>query len=275
MKIETGYFPKKHLYLRNNFLAEKPGSPYNGASRADPLRIACILQAVNIVTINNMHKIVLLLLLTLVYSAFSVTGGPAIAKSENEKAEKNLSQFWQESGRHYNIAVEIGASFKKVSENELAFDNGSFLIESKGQLQIHLPMCTWQMQPRSMILVRIAEGSERLYCLLGGSSAISPENKVPLAVGEEMLILKRRPDESDPGGEFDIGVRQLHMYNLNKSSQMLIMEFSIPEAMEKEALLSQISHSRHAHDRALRERLIKAAAILNMVTTKHGPYSGH
>lgn len=209
-------------------------------------------------------------------SAFAAENVSTSSGTEEKKTkESNLSQFWQDDGKSYNLAVEIGASYKKQKEDELELSSGSFLVESKDALLLHLPMSTWKLKPKSMILVRVSPEAERLYCLLDSASANCEGKSITLHLGEEILIVNHMPKPEEISGEFDIGVRQLRAFDLTETRKVASMEFSIVQAMEREPLLSQISHSKHAHDRALKSRLLKAAAVLNYVTSRHGPYTGY
>lgn len=202
----------------------------------------------------------------------------AVAEEEKKKAsaaEKNLSQFWQDNAQGYNLAVEIGANFKKQTESELELNSGSFLVESKNTVTLHLPMSTWKLKPKSMLLVRVSPDSERLYCLLDAASATCEGKAISLGLGEEVLISTRIPKPEELAGEFDVGVRLPRAFDISDNRKVASMEFSIVQAMEREPLLSQISHSKHAHDKALKARLLKAAAVLNFVTSRHGAYMGY
>lgn len=245
---------------------------------------------------NALKKISLHITLLILQSAFIAQAGillqvcllsqPVIAtetsrmqseesSNEKHKEEGELSKFWQDNGKRFNLAVEVSAKYKKQSETELVLHSGSFLVESKDTLTLHLPMSSWKLKPKSMLLVRVSPDSERLFCLLNSANASCEGKDIPLRLGEEVLISTRIPKPEEMAGEFDVGVRLPRAFDLTENRKVSSMEFSIVQAMEREPLLSQISHSKHSHDRALKTRLLKAAAVLNMVTSRHGPYMGY
>lgn len=212
----------------------------------------------------------------LLSSVFALSALPGKAKDGAEKAEKSsLSQFWQEDGTHYNLATSLDATFKKVSEKELELAIGTYLIESENGISVKLPMSRLEMPPKSMALIRIGAGVERVFCLLETMSISCENRSAGLRCGEEALLTDHLPDAGDLNGEFEVGVRQLRAVEINETRKITTMEFSLIQTMEREPLLSQITHSRHKHDRFLRDKLIKAAAVLNYVTNRHGPYSGY
>ncbi|MBX9687451.1 MAG: hypothetical protein K2X27_12160 [Candidatus Obscuribacterales bacterium] len=200
---------------------------------------------------------------------------PALsAEKEEKKNSKNLSDYWQETGKDFNLARESDSVMQKISENELELMHGTFLIESQGDLTLKLPMAQVQMPGQAMLLLRVNPGNERFYCLLENANVISEKSNLPLRCGEEFVLLDRYPRPNDLTGEFNVGIRQLKPHDLGENRKGASMEFSIVQAMDREPLLHHVAHSKHSHDKFLRSKLLKAAAVLNIVTSKHGPYSG-
>lgn len=222
---------------------------------------------------NQSLKAKTLILIVLTGSILADT--TAACKEEAEKSKQQLSQFWKEDGKRYNLATSIDATFNKVSDEKLVFGVGTFLVESEHDLTIQLPMAKLQLVPKSMALIRIQPGSERIFCLLETLTVECEKRSAALRCGEEALLTDHPPDAGDLSGEFEVGVRQLRAYELSQTRKLSTMEFSLIQTMEREPLLSQITHSKHKHDRFLRDKLIKAAAVLNYVTNRHGPYQDY
>jgi len=196
---------------------------------------------------------------------------PASGNSE-KKPVSRLSQYWQENGKTYNLALEQGSAFEKITESELKFKIGTFLIESQGEIYLQLPSAVLHMRPRSMALVRVKPGIERVFCLLASATVKSQQRSIPVACGEEVLISDHMFKPLDITGEYHVGVRGLRVYDLDDNCRIASMEFSILQAMENEPLLNQITHSKHSHDRILKDKLLKSVAVLKYVTNRHGPY---
>lgn len=191
---------------------------------------------------------------------------------KKSKSKSKLSEFWSEDEKNFNLAVENGSEFTKISEEMLILKSGTFLVESEGAMTLALPMSKIQLRPKTILLVRVTPGSERLYCLLDAAVLTTETKSFNLQCGEEVLLTNHRPTPAEITGEFDVWVRQGRGEDISDDRKLAVMEFSIIQAMEREPLLSQVSHSRHGHDRSLREKLLKAVAVLNFVTTRHGQY---
>lgn len=217
-------------------------------------------------------------------------GAPTTANSENlssiapdadaatqkgtQKANSNLSQHWQEDDKHYNLACEIDSKFTKTGERILTLESGTFLIEGEAALSLKTPMSTIHLRPGSMVLVRVQQGRERIYVLLETAHVNCQHRTIPLRYGEECLLTDHAPFRGELAGESDVGLRQLRVHDLKDNYKFITMEYSLVQAMEREPLLAQIVHSDHNHDKFLRTKLLKAAAVLNMVTSRHGQYAG-
>ncbi len=197
------------------------------------------------------------------------------SKKRGAHSRVSLSKYWEEDGKNYNLACEIGSRFNKISETELELLQGVFLIESESDCKIRLRMSEVELPEKSMILVRQAPGEERVYCLLENATVRCLDRQISLRYGEEYLLVDHKPRADELAGDYEVGIRQLRAFDLSDMRKLMVMEFSLIQAMEREPLLTQIVHSKHRHDCALRNRLLKLAAILNQVTNQHGPYLGY
>ncbi len=203
----------------------------------------------------------LCLALPFIYSAAS-------ASSEPDNDKQRLSDYWQEAGKHFNLACEKGSEFKQINQKTLDLKTGTFLIESQGGLELQLPWSVMSMPGKSMVLIRISkDGSERIYCLVDSVNVACEKRSISMRCGDELLLTDHNP-QRELGGEYAVMVRQLRISSLADKIQAATMEFSIVQAMMREPLLNQISHSTHPHDRVLRTRLLKAAAIFQMFPSR-------
>jgi hypothetical protein len=69
-----------------------------------------------------------------------------------------------------------------------------------------------------------------------------------------------------------IAVRGQVEHKLANGMCALVSEFSLPSAMTEINTLSSLPQSSSAHQRALYEKMLKNAAVLQMVTGRKGPY---
>lgn len=219
-----------------------------------------------------MFKSLIKSLSILLFVSVLVLASP-VANAESEK-KSSLSEYWQEDGKKYNLACENGSSFKKVEEDTLELNSGTFLVEAEGALKLKLPLLTLDMRPRSMVLIRNTPGRNRIYGLLETASAVCDKHEVPLHCGEELLFSDHMPTPNELTGEFDVGVRKLVAVEISEFRKVATMEYSMLQAMTREPLLMQISHSRHSHDKFLKDKVLKSAASIEFATSRHGPYQG-
>lgn len=210
-------------------------------------------------------------------SGESLSIAPSIDASAQKPISKNnfnLSQHWQEDNKHYNLACDLGAKFTKSGDRLLSLESGTFLIECETPISLKTPMSTIHLRANSMVLVRVQEGRERTYVLLETAHISCQHRSMSLRYGEEALVTDHAPFRGELAGESDVGLRQLRVHDLKDNHKLITMEYSLVQAMEREPLLTQIVHSEHNHDKFLRDKLLKAAAVLNMVTSRHGQYAG-
>lgn len=194
--------------------------------------------------------------------------------SFDSKVGRMLSDHWQEDDKHYNLACDKEAVFTKAGEKVVVLESGSFLIEAESPISLKTPMSTIQLRAKSMVLVRVRPGSERTFVLLETAHVVTDKKTAPLRYGEECLVTDHAPYRGELAGESDVGLRQLRVFELENNRKMVTMEYSLIQAMEREPLLGQIVHSNHSHDKFLKSKLLKSAAVINMVTSKHGQYAG-
>jgi len=218
--------------------------------------------------------ILLMIACTILFFSLSTARFEAQASSSESKEESGLSEYWQEDGKKYNLACENGSKLEKISESELSLKSGSFLIESEGNITLTTPEAILHLKPRSMALVRIQPGSERFCCMLENLTLECHKRSLSLLYGEEVLLADHKVNGEELRGDYSVGVRRPSVIDLTDQWRLARMEFSLLQAVEREPLLVQISHSKHSHDKFLRDKLLKTAAILNMFTTGHGQYIG-
>src|SRR5262249_37309724 len=138
---------------------------------------------------------------------------------------------------------------------------------------IRLPMSQIDAKARSLVYCRARQGCEHVIVLLGDAPVTVGRHRAQLSSGDEGIITDHDPKYLDLVGEDDIGRRGARLTPLPDNKTFTITEFSILDAIEREPLIYHLVHSDDARDRALKGRLMKTAAALNMVTFRHGPYS--
>lgn len=190
-----------------------------------------------------------------------------------EAVERELSAGWTSSTKSYNLAAPADAKFKEVSPARLELESGTVLIEALKPTTVVTPLSELELKPKSLVLVRASHGADRALALLENAEVTASKRSTEVRFGEQVLVTERAPSHAELVGEEQIGIRQIRQHPIGNDRYISIMEFSLVQATERIPIVSKVIHSGHAHDKALKQRLLKAAAVLNMVTSRHGGYS--
>lgn len=202
------------------------------------------------------------------------THSSASADASPHRIDRDLSPGWTVSTKVYNLAAAEGTNFKEHSESKVELDEGSVFVEALKPVVIHTPLAEFHLKAKSLSYLHIKKGSARIFALLEGATVISHKRSTEVRFGEEALFTEHAPSHNDIVGEDGIGIRQLRTHPISTNNHLAIAEFSLVQASERIPLVSKIIHSGHAHDKALKAKIIKCQAVLNMVTARHGGYAG-
>lgn len=96
--------------------------------------------------------------------------------------------------------------------------------------------------------------------------------RIPLAPGQEVLITDHRPKEEETSPDDSIGRRQIETVRMDRLS-VTLSEFSIVSMMRSCPSLAALRRSDcSAEHRRLRDAMLRTAAAVHIVTSKHGRY---
>ncbi len=203
----------------------------------------------------------------------SEPGTATVIKSEHG-VQRDLSNGWSASTKAYNVAVPADTHIKEHSEARIEIESGTIFIEAVKPTTVVTPLAEYSIKPKGLVLLRVNKGAERVLAMLEGLTLVTAKRSTELRFGEEALVTEHQPSHGELVGEEEIGIRQLRTQEVSHNRHIAIAEFSLIQATERIPLVSRVIHSGHAHDKALKSRLLKTQAVLNMVTSTHGYYSG-
>ena len=195
------------------------------------------------------------------------TGLPVFAQEEDL-----LAPPWQTVESGVRMSTSAGSHFSREGRS-VKMDEGTLLLEADQPTTIQTPLSTLQVRAKSVVYIKVHHGNEHFFVLLGPAELKTGKHSAPLSSGEEAILLDHEPAYSDLVGQDDIGRRRIRVNKLSESESLALSEFSLIQAVEREPMLYRLVHSTDAHDKSVRERLIKMAAVLNIVTGRHGQYS--
>lgn len=180
---------------------------------------------------------------------------------------------WLKVENHMNIAAEESALFS-LSGNQIEVKNGSVLLEPKSDVIVRTPQSLIHAARKSLVLIKAQEGCEHIFVLLGPAKVIVGKHGTHLKSGDEAIITGQDPTYQQLVGSDEIGRRRFRMSKVGAGeTSMALSEFSLVHVVEREPIVYKVIHGSSRDNRALRERLLKMAAVLNLVTSRHGPYT--
>jgi hypothetical protein len=187
-------------------------------------------------------------------------------------AEDKGGYKWQRVESKMRLAAREDAQYE-VDGSDVRLKAGALMLDAFAPVTLKLPLATVQPKARSLVFVRARPGCEHVFVLLGNAPVTVGRHRTMLSTGEEAVITDHQPDYKDLVGEDDIGRRRLRLTPLPENKTFVLSEFSLIQAVEREPLIYALIHSGETQDRALKARLMKMAAVLNIVTGRHGQYT--
>lgn len=162
---------------------------------------------------------------------------------------------------------------KYTSEGgHLLLQEGDVIVDSADNAVLRTAMSVIDAKKKSLLFARVGGGHEHFFVLLGTVVLDVDHHKTMLNAGDEAIVSDKDLDYHTVTRNDQIGRRRVRIVKLHESRSVAFSEFSLIQAVEREPLLYRLVHSRDDEGRALRARLIKMAAVLNIVTSRHGQY---
>jgi hypothetical protein len=196
----------------------------------------------------------------------------AVGISTPGVAAVEATEVWQKIDSHRSLSVSEDARYEDAGDSGILTE-GSLLIMPNGNFQLNTPQSQVNTKHNSLLFVRAHRGTVHVFVLLGNASVQVGNVITPIASGEEAIVADHKYDVNQEVLQEDlIARRRLIQSSSGNGTYLGLAEFSLVHAADHERLLYHLFHSRDPHDRALRERLIKTAAVLTKVTSSHGGY---
>ncbi len=187
-------------------------------------------------------------------------------------AENAATDAWQNVNEYRRLSASDDARYEeKKGQEELQL--GGLMIENLDDCTIKTGLSLVEPRRKSLVFVRRKPTCDHVFVLLGNTAVQVGAHVTQLNAGEELIVVGHDcKDPSEIFGDDSIGRRRLKMVTIPSGQTIGVAEFSLVQAMEREPVLYRLLHSTDNHDKALKERLLKTAAILHFVTGNHGQY---
>lgn len=227
-------------------------------------------------------KAILLLLVSLCL-IIPAEAGPLSNAGEHKSRDKRVKDKaeqespWKGDNIGFKYRIAPGTEFKHKSKHHIQLISGQILIDAHRTIYVDSPLASVELKRGALVLFRIGDGTERFMVVHDndhGSAEIVCKNFcVKIGPGEEAMITHHEPTYREILETDDIGRRRVKMHLVGDNHHITTSEFSILQALERDPLLYEISKAHHHHDRALKKKIIKTAAVLSHITSHHGFYS--
>lgn len=186
-------------------------------------------------------------------------------------AADQRTDAWQNVDEHRRVSASDDARYQDEGK-QIKLESGGIMIENLDDRSVATELGSVEPRKRSLAFIRYRQGCEHVFALLGPTTIRVHGRATTINAGEEAIIANHEPTYEGLLGADYIGRRRLRMNKLPEGESLGLAEFSLVHAVEREPVLYRLLHSQDPHDKALRDRLIKTAAILNYVTAGHGQY---
>ncbi len=205
-------------------------------------------------------------------------GSPPAALSAGTelKSDQAGQTFWTEGEHAFRYRAVAGAEMKVTGKDRLDISSGKLLLETTGPCVVTTPISEIFIKRNALVLIRAEQNAARCLVLwdndLGAVTVVCQKRHARLGPGEEAFVTDHDPKGSEIMAD-EIGRRRIKVHVLGSGKAMTTSEFSLLQALERDPLLYEMFRSPDDRDRILKEKIIKIAAVLNMVTGRRGYYT--
>jgi hypothetical protein len=148
---------------------------------------------------------------------------------------------------------------------------GTIFIDAEQALRIDTPTSSVFAAPHSALVISADDSRTQVLNLhdrrAGAVKLLVGKTYVPLGPGAEARVLKERSVKARPLALGDgIGRRSMRVVPTAENLNVVVNEFSIPDALLAHPVLKQFSASHNAPDRTLVNKIVKTAAAVAFAT---------
>lgn len=173
----------------------------------------------------------------------------------------------------YSVTSSSDCMLSVESRDLIEVKRGSALVKSKEPTTVITGRFKTEMKKNSLALFRIEGNTARCFMLLGQAKVkVKDDFHITPTAGTEVILSDHDPDMGELLYRDQLGRRNKKTRMLEPGLFIVSFEFSLIQALDREPLVYALAHSHEPSDFKFKNRLIKMAAVLNMVTANHGRY---
>jgi len=203
--------------------------------------------------------------------------GSPVPESTVKARRAAADSSWQYDKHYFRYRAVPGSSCRVVGKDRMEIDAGDVLVEPTRAAVVVTPCSQTFIKHRACVLFRVQKGSTRCLVLwdngMGSVSVVCRKHHAKLGPGDEALVADHDPSPREIYESDEIGRRRIRVHMVGDNHTVATSEFSLLHALERVPVLYEVFRSPDAQDQALKEKILKTAAVLNMVTYGHGSYS--
>jgi len=215
-------------------------------------------------------------LAAVVFSCLLLAGAPASSAGGLELDNQPGQTVWTEGDHVFRYRAASATELKITGKDRMELTSGNLLLETTGPCEVTTPIADIFIRRKALVLIHAKQTSARCLALwdndLGAVTVVCQKRHVRLGPGQEAFVTDHDPKGSEIM-EDEIGRRRVKVHVLGSGKAVTTDEFSLLQALERDPLLHEVFRSPDARDRLVKEKIIKIAAVLNMVTGRRGSYT--
>lgn len=215
-------------------------------------------------------------LMVIVAAGLLVAGGV----TNTSRADTVESQFAEQAGAkgrvesHYSATVGDDGEISIITPEEVELRSGSALIEARNTVTVVTGAFKTTMKKGALALFRMEGTTARCFVLLGTAKVhAGADVHLGPTAGTEVVLCDHKPDDHELLYRDELGRRAVKISKVDDKVFLATSEFSVAHALDREPLVTSLAHSKNPKDRVLKYKLMKTAAVLNMVTAHRGSYT--
>ncbi len=214
---------------------------------------------------------ILAVFMLIVAAAFALPTGNLPSTEDNT----GYTFKWLSNSKAYRYVGNTGLIVNELDTNTVKLTDGSILIEAKGDCSVVMPMCTLYLKRGSLALCQADEDRDACSILLESGRLLLEKKYLKLWAGNRVWLSSSNTHPQSSKTPEKVGVRQVNTSVLG-NIRLTTAEFSLVQTMQQNPLVFALMHSNDGNDQSLKNKLIKTAAILDMITPGHGRfYTGY
>ncbi|MBS1957643.1 MAG: hypothetical protein JST89_25875 [Cyanobacteria bacterium SZAS-4] len=172
------------------------------------------------------------------------------------------------------------AVWKQVGADEIRLESGLLLLHPAAALRVSTAHGSVIVQKNCAVLVSAEPKISHFLVLFDtwsrGVTVITDKHSRKVVSGSEMAVVQVATSDEALQELVQDGLRRRHVKVVEDTSNQFIAtdQFSIPDAILKQSVLSALARSSEKSDRSMYEHLVKVAAAIS-VTGSPEPYTTH